>query len=74
MSEDSRINEVLTFWFGGVPTRKFGLRELASTVSRIPYWYGKLFWFLNADETLANKYEGLVRCARSGELKESSLN
>ncbi len=70
MAEDLRIDEVLSSWFGRIPTRHFGFRELAATVSRFPFWYGKLFSFLNVDKALSSRYATLVQSAREGELSE----
>ena len=70
MRKDTQANELLEFWFGTIPTTKFGCKELASVSKRYPYWYGKAFPFSSADGDLLKRYEGLVTSARNGDLIE----
>lgn len=73
MADNSEITDLLEFWFGEIPSRSYGLKELFKTLPKYPYWYGKAFSFLKVDEKIAIRYRLLVRRARSGELNDWKL-
>ncbi|PCJ34582.1 MAG: hypothetical protein COA99_14540 [Moraxellaceae bacterium] len=70
MKNSLEIEEVLRFWFGGIPSNHFSFLDLLSTLKRYPYWYGKAFPFLDSDQSIEERYEELVQRARKGELVE----
>jgi len=73
MDNEAEALAVLEFWFGLIPSNKFGLKELIKTCSRYPYWYGKAFSWLDVDDDVALKFKDLVQRARHGELDDWKL-
>ena len=65
--DKQRIEAILIFWFGRIPDKRFGLREMKFSVAKLPYWGGHFFDpFQKADNEIRSKFNGDLENASNG--------
>lgn len=67
ISDKQRVEAILTFWFGRIPDKRFGLKEMRLTSTKLPYWGGHFFDpFQKADKEITLKFNHDLETAGKG--------